>query len=350
MEEFAKVYVPLISALISLVSVSIAFMTVYYSRRDRRERQRAAQVDAVRREQESLLAALQGEKEAVGFMALQLAREPQLVTESNRPRLFSAMCLAFVFESSSRARALALKALRNFSRDSDARRVITEILDEVANDFRAYEAEIGKEELKKYLDRINSLKGSLSVKPGVPSDPKAQTAMEQIDTYSKYKQQVVEPDFREFMAARGDLRKAWHCAGSLFHLHEWVYAAHKATIDAKYTFVDDNGSTRPVSCAVHFANFLGQTYPDFQLVRGIANASKHFVLRAPPTGRSNPPGMPSHAANTYVSGAAFQPGAFSDAFQLGEVKQQADSTDVDFAVLAQSVFNMWNQLFAQEGW
>jgi len=186
--------------------------------------------------------------------------------------------------------------------------------------------------------------------PDVRSDPKAQIAMGQIDTYSKYKQQVVERDFREFMAARADLRKAWHCAGSLFHLHEWVYAAHKAAIDAKYTFVDDNGSIRPVSCAVHFANSLGQIYPDFQLVRGIANASKHFVLRAPPAGRSHPSGMPSHAANTYVSGAAFQLGAFSNAFQLGEVKQQADSTDIEFAVLAQSILNMWDQLFAQEGW
>src|SRR5215475_6535814 len=161
--------------------------------------------------------------------------------------------------------------------------------------------------------------------PNVRSDPKAQTAMGQIDTYSKYKQQVVERDFREFMAARADLRKAWHCAGSLFHLHEW-------------------------SCAVHFANSLGQIYPDFQLVRDIANASKHFVLRAPPAGRSHPSGMPSHAANTYVSGAAFQLGAFSNAFQLGEVKQQATSTDVEFAVLAQSILNMWDQLFAQEGW
>ena len=186
--------------------------------------------------------------------------------------------------------------------------------------------------------------------PDVRSDPKAQTAMGQIDTYSKYKQQVVERDFREFMAARADLRKAWHCAGSLFHLHEWVYAAHKAAIDVKYTFVDDNGSIRPVSCAVHFANSLGQIYPDFQLVRGIANASKHFVYFVPllraglirRACRATPPiptcrGQPLNWAHFLM-------------FQLGEVKQQADSTDVEFAVLAQSILNMWDQLFAQEGW
>jgi hypothetical protein len=161
MEEIAKVYVPLISALISLVSVSIAFLALYYSRQDRREQQGAADADALRREQESLFAALQGEKEAVGFMALQLAREPRLVTDSNRNRLFSAMCLAFVFESSSRARALVLRALQNFSREDEGYRVITGILEEVETDFRAYESEIGQKELTKYFDRLGNLKKAL---------------------------------------------------------------------------------------------------------------------------------------------------------------------------------------------
>jgi hypothetical protein len=175
--------------------------------------------------------------------------------------------------------------------------------------------------------------------------------MERVATYRDFKSEVVGTDFREFMADRGNLRKAWHCAGSLFHLHDWVYAAHKSSIDARYTFVDDNGHTRQVSCAVHFANSLGQSHPNFQLVRGIANASKHFVLKTPPAGRANPSGMPSHATNTYVEGTAFQPGAFqSDAFQTGDVMLQASPSDIEFATLAQSVFDMWSELFKNEGW
>ena len=153
------------------------------------------------------------------------------------------------------------------------------------------------------------------------------------------------------MADTGDLRKAWHCAGSLFHLHDWVYAAHKASIDAKYKFVDDNGQTQSVSCAAHFANSLGQKCPDFQLMRGIANSSKHFVLRPAPAGRVNPPGMPTHAANTYISGITFQPGVSqANAFQTGDVKLQRDAGDAEFAVLAQAVLDMWNQVFNDEGW
>jgi hypothetical protein len=62
-----------------------------------------------------------------------------------------------------------------------------------------------------------------------------------IDTYEDFKTSVAEPDFQEFMADKGNLRKAWHCAGSLFHLHDWVYGAHKTSIDAKYTYKDDGG-------------------------------------------------------------------------------------------------------------
>jgi hypothetical protein len=173
-----------------------------------------------------------------------------------------------------------------------------------------------------------------------------------VDIYSEFRTEIVEADFREFMAAKGSLRKAWHCAGSLFHLHDWVYAAHKAAIDAKYTYVDDHGQTKPVSKSEHFANALGQAHNDFQLVRGIANASKHFALRTPPAGRQNPPGMPSHAANTYVVGVGFQPRGFQkNAFQMqGNVMLQAQPNDIAFADIAQSVLGMWDRLFAAEAW
>ncbi len=175
--------------------------------------------------------------------------------------------------------------------------------------------------------------------------------MRQISTYKDFKACVVEPDFDEYMADKSDLRKAWHCAGSLYHLHDWVYAAHKVSIDAKRTYVDDQGRTQPVSCVKHFANSLGQAHSDFQLLRGIANASKHFVLRPPPPGRQNPPAMPCAAADTAVVGAVFQRGVFQpNVFQMGSVMLQAESGDIKFSKLAESALEMWNQQFRDEGW
>jgi hypothetical protein len=174
---------------------------------------------------------------------------------------------------------------------------------------------------------------------------------QKIDTYQDFLSEIVEPDFHDFFADKSNLRRAWQCAGSLFHLHDWVYEAHKTSIDAKYTFTTRQGATQSVSKNEHFANALGQLYPKFQLVRGIANASKHFALKTPKPGTQNPSGMPSHAANTYVTGTVFQQGAFqADAFQVGNVVLEAQPDDIEFSALAQSVLDMWRQLFAQEGW
>jgi hypothetical protein len=175
--------------------------------------------------------------------------------------------------------------------------------------------------------------------------------VERIDTYEKFKRSMVELDFNEFMADRSDLRKAWHCAGSLFHLADWVYAAHEPTIDAKYTFVDDKGVTKPVARVEEFATSLGQLHQNFQLIRGIANSSKHFMLKPVPPGRVNPPGMPSAAANTYVTSAVFNSAVFDSAtFDVGRVRLQSSTGDIEFAVLAQSVKEMWDKLFIDEGW
>jgi hypothetical protein len=158
----ANLYVPLAASLVSLIAVSVAFLALHYTRRDRRESLRTMELDALRREQEALSMALQGEKEAMGFLALQLVREPDLVTPSNRTRLSCALSLAFVFESSSRARALILKALQTFSKTKEGHGAILEILDEMETDFRAYAVDIGQEELTKYLIRIAELKSNLA--------------------------------------------------------------------------------------------------------------------------------------------------------------------------------------------
>lgn len=171
--------------------------------------------------------------------------------------------------------------------------------------------------------------------------------MPNVTNYTEFRRFVVEPDLQDFMTNRDDVRKAWHCAGSLFHLADWVYGAHKTGIDTRFSFVNDQGVTRQVSRIEEFATALGQAYADFQLIRGIANSAKHFVLRPVPSGRVNPPGMPTHAANTYVSDGAFST-AFSNAFPVAEVRLQGP--DIAFAGLAQSVSDMWDRLFTSEGW
>jgi hypothetical protein len=63
-----------------------------------------------------------------------------------------------------------------------------------------------------------------------------------IDHYTAFWSEVVGPDYEELMKAQHDLRLAFHCAVSLFHMSDWVYEAEKATVDASFTFIDKNGA------------------------------------------------------------------------------------------------------------
>ena len=156
-EDLKDIWIPLITALISLISVFIAFMALLYSRRDRQEQQAAATADAKRREQDSLVLALQGDKESIGFLALQLIREPKLITAENQDRMFDALCLAFLFASSSRARALIFRALKDFSADAVRKKLISDRLEQIRRDVREYEQEFEPEGLTKYRERMERL-------------------------------------------------------------------------------------------------------------------------------------------------------------------------------------------------
>lgn len=153
------VYIPIFSSIIALASVCLAFLTLKFSRKDREEsrkylkEQEKAADDAFRRkQQEEIFAALQGGKESVGFMALLLSRNPDLVSEENQDSILSALCLAFIFDKSSRARALVLKALKIFSLEFASKKQIIQMLEEIKKNFHEYEELTKKNELSKYYD------------------------------------------------------------------------------------------------------------------------------------------------------------------------------------------------------
>ena len=85
--------------------------------------------------------------------------------------------------------------------------------------------------------------------------------------------EIVVPDYNDFIAVIDNIRLAFHCAISLFHLCDWVYHAHKANIDANFSYRDRHGKLRPVTDEKTFANALGDLNPDFDLIRGIANSA-----------------------------------------------------------------------------
>ena len=158
------VYIPIFSSIIALVSVCVALFTLRLSRKDRQEsrkyleeQEKAADDNLKRKQQEEIFSALQGGKESVGFMALQLSRSPDIVSDENQDSILSSLCLAFIFDKSSRARALVLKALKTFSSEFNSAEQIVQILKEIKQNFHEYEELTKKDELSKYYEKVGNL-------------------------------------------------------------------------------------------------------------------------------------------------------------------------------------------------
>jgi hypothetical protein len=129
-------------------------------------------------------------------------------------------------------------------------------------------------------------------------------AVTRIDDYQSYWRNIATPDYNHFLRNDDDLRSAFHCAISLFHMHDWVYRAHRTQIEATFTYLDQHKRPQIVRDASNFANSISDAYSDFELIRGVANSAKHLELSPRRTKRSPPPrnpAAPTHAANSYFS-------------------------------------------------
>jgi hypothetical protein len=170
----------------------------------------------------------------------------------------------------------------------------------------------------------------------------------QLNTAADYWLEMVVPDCSEYFENRESLRYALHAAISLFHMSDWVFHTHQATVRASFTFLDRKGNVTPVSDPGNFATALEQQCPDYGLIRGIAHAAKHLKLN-----NARPiPNAPSHASNTGVHPPAFDPKVFTSAFSTHRrvILAGANGSDVEFDKILRSVYELWTSLKSTHGW
>jgi len=175
------------------------------------------------------------------------------------------------------------------------------------------------------------------------------TDVSTIQDYQAYWRGVVEPDYNDFETKIDDLRRAFHCAITLFHMCEWVYIAHKQYIDSKFTYKDRNGVSQSVSDEKTFANAIRDLYPDFELIRGIANSAKHLQLKQ----SGSYPSSPSHAANTRVQGTGWGEGGYGQGPFGGTARvmlQGPQGQDLEFSHIATSTYRAWKHIAQQHSW
>jgi hypothetical protein len=145
---------------------------------------------------------------------------------------------------------------------------------------------------------------------------------------------MVEPDYLDFLDCRTDMRHAFHLACSLFHLRDWV--------------LSDYGQSKGWGDPRQLQRFLESTCTDFQLIRDIANSSKHLNLERASTPITTATAtfatITPHSINgTYDSARRYQGGS--------EILVTVDRGDpLRFELIAKNVFEMWKVLFEAEGW
>jgi hypothetical protein len=175
------------------------------------------------------------------------------------------------------------------------------------------------------------------------------TLVASIQDYRAYWRDVVEPDYNDFNAKIDDLRRAFHCAITLFHMCDWVYVAHKPYIDSTFAYKDKNGASQSVSNEKGFADAIRDLYPEFQLIRGIANSAKHLELKQ----LGSHPASPSHAANTRVQSTGYGEGRYGQGPFGGTARvmlQGSQGHDLEFSEIATSTYRMWKAIAQQHAW
>jgi hypothetical protein len=88
-----------------------------------------------------------------------------------------------------------------------------------------------------------------------------------------------------------------------------------------------------------FANAVRDLCPDFELIRGIANASKHLQIR-----KGQYAASPVSASNNYVTSTGFGIGGFGMGPFGGtpRVRQQGpNDQDIEMTDLAKRIHDMW---------
>lgn len=152
---------------------------------------------------------------------------------------------------------------------------------------------------------------------------------------------VLTKDLEDFRSNQGDIRKCWHSATSLFHQADWVFNQHYQKVVQDFAL--PQGTTKEAD----FADALAAQSGDFQLIRGVANSSKHHTLRSTLTNPAYSGYQPRFSANTVYQVSHSPPSTLP----VVEVALQGPGGSMLVVLpVAERVYLMWQGLFAKYSW
>jgi hypothetical protein len=158
-----------------------------------------------------------------------------------------------------------------------------------------------------------------------------------IDRAVDFLNQMVIPDYQDFLQCKTDVRLAFHSACSLFHLRDWIYC--------------DFRQSKRWTTKGQVQSFLESKCADFRIIRDVANASKHLKLDPRTAGTSMTTAGATFA--TITRNSAMTGYDSTRTYQGGSevlVTASDDDAPLRFAVIAKNVLNMWRKCFEEENW
>jgi hypothetical protein len=136
-----------VSDMIALVAVGVAFASLILSLLHRRQVQHATTLEA-----------LQGDKEAVAYIAFEVSKAKIPKSKKRREEILESLCLAVIYQKSGRSRVMIYSALKEVSKkyNSDVKDAVNSI-EERFDEFR------GTTDLSTADKRLSELRSALGM-------------------------------------------------------------------------------------------------------------------------------------------------------------------------------------------
>jgi ABC-type phosphate/phosphonate transport system ATPase subunit len=149
-----------LSSAAALAAVAISVFSLILREIDRQRSEKASVIKAQQAEEASVIKALQGERRSIGYEAYRITVSGWPSQEERRSQLRDALCLAGVFESSDRTRAMIYSALR--LHPEGEKQHIMDVLRRIQMMFTEFGDQL---ELKRGQDRLVGLCRALGIDP-----------------------------------------------------------------------------------------------------------------------------------------------------------------------------------------
>jgi hypothetical protein len=154
--------------------------------------------------------------------------------------------------------------------------------------------------------------------------------MAALQTSKDYFREVLEPNRSDFLSDRTSLRFMANYVTSLYHLADWLGKSDLSFVQSQW------GNS--IKSKHDIWDYAESQVPDAGYIRDFANALKHMTLT------KNPSTPMRHAAEAQSRGGGFDPKAFSEGFDVGDIYISVGATTVSLPPVCEELYKLWKAL------